>query len=70
VIPLTATTRVLCLALIAGILFLGLAPARFLDAISKSLAHVDRPPITDVEESAETTGPVLPPAGDSELSAR
>ena len=54
VIHLTAQTRLLCLGLIAGILFLGLVPDRFLDAISKALAEVDRAPITAVEVSAET----------------
>jgi len=70
-IPLTAMTRVLCLTLIAGILFLGMVPGKFLDAISKSLKQVDRPSVTAVEASPETPLPQPPrPAEDPSLSDR
>jgi NADH-quinone oxidoreductase subunit N len=53
-IPIRGMTRVLCMVLIAGILLLGMVPARFMEAISQSLEQVDRPPV------AETSLEVLP----------
>jgi hypothetical protein len=45
-IPLSWSTRALCVLLIGGILLLGVAPARVIDTISSSLASVNRPSST------------------------
>ena len=46
-IVVNGSTRALCLLLLAGILGLGIAPARVLDRISSSLAPVGRAPTAD-----------------------
>ena len=42
-ISLNGTTRALCVLLIAGILTLGVAPSRFLDTLSSSVANMNAP---------------------------
>ena len=42
-IHLDMATRVLCVALIAGIVLLGVAPAQIMDVLSQSLAFVNLP---------------------------
>jgi NADH-quinone oxidoreductase subunit N len=59
-IRLDGPTRALCVLLMVGILALGVAPARFLDTLSSSVAQLSLPPVPAMPALADESHPARP----------